>query len=163
MRYLTAHTSIPVPRIIHYCTEADGGGVGSPYILMSRVDGVPLSSVWDDMEDAKREIVLRMVVDILLELVSHRVEKIGTIFQRETDDATKREWYVASTVSSPHDTSVAKAISSRTFTSAVDYWPMPTYRASVIPILVTTIRYTNMPMRGSCAPSSPHISKITFP
>ena len=122
MQYLTAHTSIPVPHIIHYCIEADGGGVGSPYTLMSKVDGVPLSSVWDDMEDAKREIVLRMVVDILLELACHRFEKIGTIFQREADDATKQEWYVASMVSSPHDTSVAKATSSRTFTSAVDYW-----------------------------------------
>ncbi|KIM88331.1 hypothetical protein PILCRDRAFT_771158 [Piloderma croceum F 1598] len=122
MRYVMARTSIPVPRVIHHCIEADGGGVGSPYIMMTKVDGVPLSSIWDDMEDAKREIVLRMVVDILLELASHRFDKIGTIFQRESDDATKQEWYVALTVGSPHDTSIFKDISSRTFTSAVDYW-----------------------------------------
>jgi hypothetical protein len=122
MRYVTAHTSIPVPRLIHYCIEADGGGVGSPYIMMSKVDGVPLSSVWKDMEDAKRKILLRMVVNILLELAYHRFDKIGTIFQRESDDATKQEWYIAPTFSSPYDTSVSNAISSRTFTSAVDYW-----------------------------------------
>src|ERR1700735_795915 len=74
------------------------------------------------MEDAKGEIVLRMVVNILLELASHRFDKIGTIFQRESDDATKQEWYIAPTFSSPYDTSVSNAISSRTFTSAVDYW-----------------------------------------
>jgi hypothetical protein len=117
-----AHTSIPVPRVIHYCIEADGGGVGSPYIIMSKVDGVPLSSVWKDMEDAKRDILLRMVVNILLELASHRFDKIGTILQRESDDATKQEWYIAPTFSSPYDTSVSNSISSRTFTSAVDYW-----------------------------------------
>src|ERR1700733_10325048 len=122
MRYVMAHTSIPVPRVIHYCIEADGGGVGSPYIMMSKVDGVPLSSVWKDMEDAKREILLRMVVNILLELASHRFDKIGTIFQQESDDTTKQEWYVAPTISTPYDTSVSNAISSRTFTSAVDYW-----------------------------------------
>jgi aminoglycoside phosphotransferase (APT) family kinase protein len=79
MRYLTAHTSIPVPRVIHYCIDADSGGVGSPYMILAKVDGVPLSSVWDDMGDAKREIVLREIVDILLELASHRFDKIGTI------------------------------------------------------------------------------------
>jgi aminoglycoside phosphotransferase (APT) family kinase protein len=122
MRYVMAHTSIPVPRIIHHCIEADGRGVGSPYMMMAKVDGVPLSSIWDDMEDTKREIVLRMVVDILLELASHRFDKIGTIFQRESDDATKQEWYVAPTVGSPRDTSASNSVSSRTFTSAVDYW-----------------------------------------
>jgi hypothetical protein len=122
MRYVEAHTSIPVPHIICYCTEADGGGAGSPYMMMAKVGGVPLSSMWNHMEDAKREIVLRVVVDILLELASHRFDKIGTIFQRENDDATKQERYVAPMVSSPHDTSVSNAISSRTFTTAVDYW-----------------------------------------
>ena len=39
----------------------------------------PLSSIWDDMEDSKREIVLRQVVDILLELASQRFDKIGML------------------------------------------------------------------------------------
>ena len=122
MRYLTAHSSIRVPRVIHYCVDADSDGVGSPYMILAKVDGVPLSSVWDDMEDPKREIVLRAIVDILLELASHRFDKIGTIFQRQSDNTTKEEWYVASTVSSPHETSACNSVSSRTFTSAVDYW-----------------------------------------
>jgi hypothetical protein len=122
MRYLTAHTSIPVPHVIHYCVEADGGGVGSPYMILDKVDGVPLSSVWNDMDDANREIVLRMIVDILLELASHRFDKIGTIFQQRSDDATKQEWYVAPMVNSPYDAGVSNSVSSRTYTSAVDYW-----------------------------------------
>ena len=123
MRYLTAHTGIPVPHVIHYYIKADGGGVGSPYMILAKVDGVQLSSVWDHMEDAKREIVLWMTVDILLELASHHFDKIGTIFQRQSDDATtKEEWYVGPAVSSPRDTSASNSVSSRTFTSAMDYW-----------------------------------------
>jgi len=158
MRYLTAHTSIPVPRVIHYCIDADSGGVGSPYMILAKVDGVPLSSVWDDMGDAKREMVLREIVDILLELASHRFDKIGTIFQRQSDN-TKEEWYVAPTVSSPRDTSASNSVSSRTFTSTVDYCsPMPTQtsRAFVIPILARILRYISMAMHGSCAPLSLH-------
>jgi len=73
MRYIATHANIPVPHVIYNSVEPDGGGVGSPYTVMSKVDGVPLSSVWDNMEDTKREIVRRQVIDIdiLLELVSH--------------------------------------------------------------------------------------------
>ena len=64
MQYIEAYTPIPVPHIIHYNAEASGGGAGSPYIVMSKVEGAPLSSVWDEMEDDKRDAVLRQVVDI---------------------------------------------------------------------------------------------------
>ena len=85
MQYVRAHTSVPVPRIIHHSVEVDSGGVGSPYIIMTKVDGVALSSIWDDMEDSKREIVLRQVVDILLELASQRFDKVGMLFQQASD------------------------------------------------------------------------------
>ena len=39
-----------------------------------------LSSIWDDVEDSKRETVLRQVVDILLELASQRFDKFGMPF-----------------------------------------------------------------------------------
>jgi len=94
IQYLRAHTSIPVPRIIHHSAEVDSGGVGSPYIIVTKVDGVALSSIWDDMEDAKREIVLRQVVDILLELASQHVNKVGMLFQHQSHIDSKNAWYV---------------------------------------------------------------------
>ena len=51
MQYVRAHTGIPVPRIIHHSVEVDSSSVGSPYIKMTKVEGVALSSIWDDMED----------------------------------------------------------------------------------------------------------------
>ena len=90
MQYVEVHTSIPVPHIIHHSVEVDSSGVGSPYIIMTKVDGVALSSIWDDMEDSKRQIVLQQVVDILLELASQRFDKIGR-FRRESDTDPKNE------------------------------------------------------------------------
>ena len=94
MKYVSAHTSIPVPRVIHHSVDVDSGGVGSPYMIMTKVDGVPLSSIWDDLEDSKREIVLRQVVDILLELASQRFDKIGMLFQQENPTDPKKSWYI---------------------------------------------------------------------
>ena len=124
MQYVRAHTNIPVPRIIHHNVEVDSGGVGSPYIIMTKVDGVALSSIWDDMEDSKREIVLRQVVDILLELVSQRFDKIGMLIQQESYTDPKKAWhimpYIGPSTPGPDDTTV-KALS-KTFTSVIDYW-----------------------------------------
>ena len=119
MKYVSAHTSIPVPRVIHHSVDVDSGGVGSPYMIMTKVDGVPLSSIWDDMEDSKREIVLRQAVDILLELASQRFDKIGMLFQQENSTDPKNSWYIMPYFgpSTPDDTTLSK-----TFTSAIDYW-----------------------------------------
>jgi hypothetical protein len=61
MQYVKVHTSISqaVPHIFHHSVEVDSGGVGSLYIIMTKVDGVALSSIWDEMEDSKREILCR--------------------------------------------------------------------------------------------------------
>jgi len=44
MQYVDSHTNIPVPRVYHHSTHAEGD-VRSPYILMSKFGRVPLSSV----------------------------------------------------------------------------------------------------------------------
>ena len=120
MQYLSAHTSIPVPRIIHHSVDLDSNGVGSPYIIMTKVDGVVLSSIWDDMEDSKREIVLRQVVDILLELASQRFDKIGMLFQQENPTDPKNAWYIMPYIGPPDEITVLSL--SKTFTSVTDYW-----------------------------------------
>jgi hypothetical protein len=49
---------------------------------MSKVAGVPLSSVWNDMDDDKRQVILRQVIDILLELWSHRFDTKGALLKK---------------------------------------------------------------------------------
>ncbi len=93
LEYIASHTSIPVPYVITH--NNNGGEVGSPYILMTKADGVPLSKVWDDMEDGKREIILRQVVHILLQLSSIRFDGIGALMRkRKGGGKTDDEWYI---------------------------------------------------------------------
>ncbi|KAH7881949.1 hypothetical protein F5I97DRAFT_1913686 [Phlebopus sp. FC_14] len=84
MEYVATYSSIPVPRIIYSCLDPELNNVRSPYVVMSKVDGVLLCTVWNEMPDDQREIVLRQVIDILLELSTLRFDKIGCLFR--TDD-----------------------------------------------------------------------------
>jgi Phosphotransferase enzyme family len=122
MQYIESHTSIPVPHVIHHSSEADGGGARSPYILMSKAEGAPLSSLWDEMADDKRDAVLRQVVGIYLELSSHRFNNIGALFKG--DGVGKDAWYLrpVSFVTDPDEHSPGLAISSSMYSSGTDYW-----------------------------------------
>jgi aminoglycoside phosphotransferase (APT) family kinase protein len=95
MEYIERYTNIPVPHVVHYSAHPEGD-VHSPYIIMSTVEGVTLVSVWDDMDDDKRRIILRQVIDILLELWSHRFDKKGVLFKKPGGGEGKDGWYIES-------------------------------------------------------------------
>jgi hypothetical protein len=119
------NTLKPTPastHVIHYCVEADGSGIGSPYILMSKVDGVSLGSVWDDMDDSKRHAVLCQIVAIILELSSQRFDKIGALFKR--DGVGKDAWYIKPMlyILDPDDPTPYLLASSVTYTNGASYW-----------------------------------------
>ena len=117
MQYVESHTNIPVPHIHHHSPTAEGS-VGSPYILMSYADGVPLSTIWEKMDDEKRRDVLRQAVHILLELWSHRFDKKGVLFRRGTDS-----WSVESLPSSdPNNTKSGDNLVTTSYSHAADYW-----------------------------------------
>jgi len=96
MKYVERYTNIPLPRVCHYRAGADGD-VRSPYIPMTKVEGTPLVSVWDDIGDEKRQIVLHQVIGVLLELWSHRFDKVGVLFKRPGGGGGKDAWYIEST------------------------------------------------------------------
>ena len=120
MEYVERYTNIPVPHVYH-CSSHTEGDVHSPYILMSKVEGVQLSSVWDDMDEDKRRIILQQVIDILLELWPHRFEKDGVLFKRADGRDGKDAWYVelSSIIESPGDINFESTIS---HSNAVDCW-----------------------------------------
>ncbi|KAJ3513461.1 hypothetical protein NLJ89_g2933 [Agrocybe chaxingu] len=122
MQYVSLHTQIPVPRVIAHNTERDGGGVGCPYMVMSKGEGIPLVMVWNDMDDTKREAILRQVVEILLQLSSLRFDSIGALFKRDT--ASGPEWYIAPSAKILSDEvfTYSPEGMARTFTNAFDYW-----------------------------------------
>ncbi|EJC99876.1 uncharacterized protein FOMMEDRAFT_170389 [Fomitiporia mediterranea MF3/22] len=122
MQYIEEFTTIPVPHVILHSSAADGEGVGSSYIVMTKVEGTLLAVEWDKMPDDKREIVLRQVADILLELASHRFDKIGALVKGEGEgrDAWKIE--PLSCVCDPDGEDYDPNASEKTYSSGTDYW-----------------------------------------
>ena len=121
MQYVERYTNIPVPHVYSYSADAEGD-IRSSYILMSKVEGVPLCSVWNDMADDKRRIIFQQVIDILLELWSHRFSKPGALFKRDSDGEGKDAWYIDDIPHDPSNTGSRHRISPTSYTHAADYW-----------------------------------------
>ena len=128
MEYVAQHTVIPVPRVLAFSADVAGGvegyQVGSPYILMTKVDGIPLVDIWDEMADSKRKVILKQVVDILLQLSDLRFNAIGALMKNELDGS----FYLAPSLSINIESSenereiLHNAGLNVIFTSALEYW-----------------------------------------
>lgn len=108
MQYFQENTKIPLPCIICYSTSAEE--VGRPYVVTTKAEGIALHRIWDDMSDNRRDVILRQVVQLLLEMYSHRLDKIGTL-SREGDTGA---WIIRASQGSEQQ--------SRVYTSGTDYW-----------------------------------------
>lgn len=64
LKYIKAHTSIPVPEIFHYDTTANNE-IGAPYIAMSYISGRTVSQLWFEdsgatpLEERRKNILKR--------------------------------------------------------------------------------------------------------
>lgn len=72
-RLLEQHGVGPVPRILH--SQGDDGPFGHAYTIMTRLDGVPLSAVRDDLSEADLRSVYRQLGACLARV--HRIAQSG--------------------------------------------------------------------------------------
>ena len=100
--YLREHTTIPVPRIIAHSSSAENE-LGCEWILMEEVPGVPLESVWKDIDLETKKIPSKLIADFWRQLQEQRFSAIGNLYFRKDIDAfngavrvlpTKDEKYV---------------------------------------------------------------------
>ncbi|KAK6832204.1 hypothetical protein RU639_002797 [Aspergillus parasiticus] len=89
LRYLKAHSDIPVPEVYGYCASSDND-IGVPYIFMSEATGWPLSKFWrpagssqSDLDKASKARVLTQLGGITWELSQLRFNKIGSLFEED--------------------------------------------------------------------------------
>ncbi|KAJ5987968.1 hypothetical protein N7481_003178 [Penicillium waksmanii] len=87
LRYLKAHSDIPVPEVYDYCASSDND-IGVPFIFMSEAPGRPLSKVWKAfdafqpcLETAKKAKILSQLGAISWKLSQLRFDKIGSLFE----------------------------------------------------------------------------------
>ena len=77
--FLRANTSIPVPRIIAWQSNLDGD-FGSEWILMEKLEGVTLLSVWRKLPWDRKLSLVEEIAKLTKELQSHRFDKIGSLY-----------------------------------------------------------------------------------
>jgi hypothetical protein len=109
MKFVREKTDIPVPEVIAFGAASDNHDPAmGPFIITEWVEGVPLSSLMEqlprpargpvlrtDLSDETLFAIYRQVANIMLELSRHNFDKIGALSLVYNDDGTP-SWPVTS-------------------------------------------------------------------
>ncbi|KAI3072245.1 hypothetical protein CBS147353_6154 [Aspergillus niger] len=89
LRYLKAHSDIPVPEVYDYCASSDNE-TKVPFMLMSQAPGWPLSKVWvtagsplPDLDPSRKARVLTQLGGTTWKLSQLRLDRIGSLFEED--------------------------------------------------------------------------------
>jgi aminoglycoside phosphotransferase (APT) family kinase protein len=81
--YIREHTSVPVPRIVVHSPTAENE-LGFEWILMEKVPGVSLKTVWGEMDMETKERVTRVVAQFVKQFHDRcSFDVIGNLYFRE--------------------------------------------------------------------------------
>jgi len=80
-RFISSRTSIPVPNVHDYAYYSPSNAIGVGYILIDKLDGVPLSNC--DLGEDDRKHVLNQLADIFISLKQHSFSEIGCLASPE--------------------------------------------------------------------------------
>lgn len=83
--FLRTNTSIPVPRIIAWQSKLDGD-LGSEWILMEKLEGVPLIDVWRKISWDRKLTLVEEVAKLVKELHGHEFDTIGALYFKSALD-----------------------------------------------------------------------------
>ena len=77
--FLRGNTSIPVPNIIAWQSNLEGD-LGYEWMLMEKIDGVPLFEVWRKVPWDQKLALVDKTAELINELQSHKFGKIGALY-----------------------------------------------------------------------------------
>ncbi|RAH40489.1 uncharacterized protein BO95DRAFT_457352 [Aspergillus brunneoviolaceus CBS 621.78] len=124
LRYLRAHSDIPVPIVYDYCASSDND-IGIPFILMSETPGWPLSKAWKPAGSPQRDLDTSIKARILTQLgritwkLSHlRFEKIGSLSEEEESFQPKEGLSRGHILHERYDLETSRG----PFTSEAEFW-----------------------------------------
>ncbi|KAF8521175.1 kinase-like domain-containing protein [Gautieria morchelliformis] len=106
MRYVKAHSSIPVPEV-YYHDKDKNGEVGGEWMLLEDIQGTNLYSTWPELSVDQRRKVGLAVVDVWAQLMRFRFGAIGSINASGDDD--KISFYVGPMTFMPTNVGKTKA------------------------------------------------------
>ncbi|KAF5606678.1 uncharacterized protein FSUBG_5864 [Fusarium subglutinans] len=76
MTWLSGNTTIPLPEVIAY-DASNKNPIAHEYTLLSRVQGVTLSDIYDNLSDEQMNQIFDQLIDVLTQLQSHPWDGIG--------------------------------------------------------------------------------------
>ena len=79
LKYLRTYTSVPVPNVIAYDSSSQNP-LGFEWILLEKVDGIPLSEVWESMDFDSKSRLSRDLGHILQQLSGLCFSEIGNLY-----------------------------------------------------------------------------------
>ncbi|KAJ3576832.1 hypothetical protein NP233_g175 [Leucocoprinus birnbaumii] len=83
MDFVRRRTSLPVPKVFAYCSEA-ANPVGAEWLIMEHMSGVEMSTAWSDPQmPQKRKLALELI-NLYDELFRLRADGCGSIYYRVT-------------------------------------------------------------------------------
>ncbi|WEW60876.1 hypothetical protein PRK78_006364 [Emydomyces testavorans] len=85
MKYVSEKTKIPVPRIICYSIGYNNI-LSLPFMLLEYIEGQPLSTQFEFLDDGRKEHVYRQLSCIYLELFQQQFNAIGALTLDEKDE-----------------------------------------------------------------------------
>ncbi|CAG8770035.1 2071_t:CDS:1, partial [Racocetra fulgida] len=82
INYVAKHTDIPVPEIYYWNDDSDNV-IGTDFVIMKHLRGVPLYNEWPDLTFEEKQDVLLQIIDILMKLKNLQFPKIGSLYSNE--------------------------------------------------------------------------------
>ncbi|KAI8594261.1 hypothetical protein EDD21DRAFT_100259, partial [Dissophora ornata] len=83
MQFVAERTSIRVPEV--YAWDANPRNpIGAEYILMERIPGEPLNTIWKGLSLEKKKGIILQLIDVLLQLLDIEdttLDKIGSLYK----------------------------------------------------------------------------------
>ena len=78
IRHLKDHTDLPVPEIYYQDLNPDND-VGAAYVLMEKLPGRHLGSIWDGLSREHKKAVLTEIASVVAQLASLKFDRIGSL------------------------------------------------------------------------------------
>lgn len=79
---LLRHNGVPVPKVLAYSAD-ESNPVGAEYIILEKLDGIPLSEQWFSMDNKSRAKIMKQIVEVEKKFMMIPFPASGSLFYRK--------------------------------------------------------------------------------
>ncbi|KAI1653812.1 hypothetical protein F4813DRAFT_246543 [Daldinia decipiens] len=83
LRWVDESTRLPVPKVRHYDSSRDNP-IGFEWILMDRIDGMPLFQCWESITQGAKERIVKQIAEYAAISFARQFRGIGNIYPLES-------------------------------------------------------------------------------